>query len=542
MSWATLNLELPKPKRARAAATAKKPAGPSGGQVYTRNQNDLFRSVWLDVINQDLIIQARRTASTMGNMAALGDVVALMRCIDPTIKAARSQRISAVTATAWEIQPADETPLALQIADEFRMMLRRPEADFQRFLEGAVDKRLEGGGLIENVWNDPAEPGPRYLQGFVTVPLQRLRYDRITGEQAFAERISDWKGLPVSSFEPGKFASFLVDEDILDFGERGTYRTLLSDFYARMNVFSWWIQGIERYGLPIIIAQTDNATERQELKSNMTDLGSMGGIIARAGTKIEAKYQDFQQGRSGSAHGEFLLKSDQRIFLAFLGESQTGMIEKGAGSKQSADTHANVARDVLEADWKAIEKVVRRDLAAPWTATNYGTDNLALTPFIRADIRDSVDLVAFGEAVNLALRNGVKTLPEDWYRDMMRAPKADEEQTVLALAGGGQNLFGQPADTGSPATASRRKRQPSLFEQMDEHITEIEHVADRYMRKGSRAMAPLFDLIEAAAQGNDLHTVKNQLVALSDTIAAASLEAAMQGVEAEKTRTKELSK
>lgn len=539
-----LNLEQPRTRR-RRAAVAKKPVGPSSERAYTRNLQDTYRSFWLDTVDQDRVITARRTANLQGNMAFLADIIALMRCIDPTIKAARSQRISGVTSTPWAITPADDSNEAAQYADEFDTMLRRPEVGFDRYLEGAVDKRLEGGGLIENVWNDPNESGPRYIQEFATLPLQRLRYDRTTGIPAFAPRTIDWWGKPVSDFEPGKFSVFLVDEDILDFGERGTYRTILSDWYGRMQVFSWWLQGIERYGLPFIVGQSDNATERDNLKTNLRDLGSLGALITGAATKIEAKYQDFQQGRNGSAHQEFMLRTDQRIFLAFLGESQTGIIENRAGSQQSSNAQREVAKDVLQADWRAIEKVVRKDIAAPWTMANHGVEKLALTPFLRADIRDSVDLVAFGQGVELALKNGVPDLPVDWYRDIMRAPKATEGQEVLKAPAPPPAMSPFGALSAVPAdgqAASRRKRQASLFDQMDQHLSELDHVADRYTRKGSRAMTPLFDLIQHAAADDDMETVKRQLIGLTDTIAAASLEAAMQGVEAGKAQTETLSK
>lgn len=403
----------------------------SGGQpdttleavAYTRGKNDVTTRLSPQSLTSTDISMAL-DAAARGNRNRLARVHDLMFATDPDIRAASRQLKSAVSATEFEITQGDDSDGAKAEAEELSAMFEL--LPVRRAKAYAVDAWLRGGGLIENVWNDPSA-APRAVIDWRFVPEQRLRNDQVTGEPCFATSALNETGIPVSSFDRGKWISIDPDPDLVAWELRGSAAACLTDFFARLNVMGWWGQRLERFGMPIPVVKSSGSGQAKA-KQMIAEFGAAMGLSIGLQDEATVVGGDNAVGAT-SPHAEFMLRSAQRIFLAVLGESQTGIIEQGAGSKTSADTHQAVARYVVADVCSLIAEAFSRDLIAPWREVR-GYAGKWPAPKWLPELEEPTDALVFDDLVTRAKAHGV-TVSENYYREQTRLPAPKDGETPL---------------------------------------------------------------------------------------------------------------
>ena len=368
-------------------------------------------------------------AAARGNRARIGRIHDLMFASDTDIRAAAGQLKSAVAQTEFQTTPGDDSDGAKQEADELNVMLL--ELPVRRLKAYAVDAWLRGGGLVENVWN-PAGEIPRRVTGWRFVPEQRIRQDEVTGETAFAASVQAEKGTPVSAYDRGKWITIDPDPDLAAFELRGAQAALCGLYLARLDAMGTWCQRLERFGMPIPVVKSSGSGQAKA-KQMIQEFGAAMGISAGLQDEVTIVGGDSAVGAT-SPHAEFMLRTAQMAFLAVLGESQTGIIEQGAGSKQSADTHAGVAEWVVYDVCSLISESFARDFIAPWREIR-GYAGRWPAPKWTADLEEPNDALLFDDLVTRAQGKGVD-VSKRYYREMTGLPEpGDGEEPLGAKAG-----------------------------------------------------------------------------------------------------------
>lgn len=368
-------------------------------------------------------LTAALDAAALGNRYNLARIHNAMLTVDPGIRAAVSQLRSAIASVEFKLEPGDDSPGAKTEAEELAAMLGSLPL---RALNGyAVGAWIRGAGLAENVWN-PSEALPRAVVGWRFVPEERLRHDRTTGELAYATSNGASTGTPVSAFERGKWIVFEPDSFVADHSLRGVAPALHREFTSGLDVFGWWLQRIERFGMPVPVATSKTAAAKKTADAAISNWGAAGGFSVLEGSSIDINGGDTAVGAT-SPHAEWMLRSAQRVFLAVLGESQTGIIEQNAGSKQSAETQHAVMRYVVEDVCAYIADAVHAGLIAPWREIR-GNAGRGPAPRWSADLEEYDDAEAFDRLVTAAAGKGVY-VSENLYRDRtgLPAPKPGEK-------------------------------------------------------------------------------------------------------------------
>lgn len=399
---------------------------PLQASAYIRDHQDQKGRLSLQNLTATSFVTAA-SQYTDGNPSQMADIIDAMLQTDPEIKAALKQLKTAIAGIEFVPVPPNDSPKAKEIAEALRVALEDPDLNIRGLKGWMVEQRIRGGGLTEVVWNDPTE-SPREWERFVPVPQQRTRINRISGEMQFAPDPFSWQGTDVSLYEKGKWIVVQPDLHIHDFALRGIWPSLVNDWYSRLNVMGWWNQSIERDAMKTIIAKAGSDADAEALDRALKNRGAAGAFLVRdPNTNISALEGTVM--RTGmSPYAEFMNLTATRLFLALLGESQTGIAD-GAG-KQTADLQREIARYVIEDVCTDIAYVVERDLFEPWVIMNYGEENEENSPAWVPKLDKPVDIVKLNEAISTRPAN-VK-LGVNWYRQQTQWPEPLPKEEPLA--------------------------------------------------------------------------------------------------------------
>jgi Protein of unknown function (DUF935) len=396
--------------------------------AYIRNVQDLRLRVSL----QDLTAAQFKTASqsyTMGNPSPMGDLVDAMLSTDPEIRAALKQLKTAVAGVEFVVTAPNDSAMAIKIANDLRTDLKNPMLNLRALKGWVVEGRVRGVGLVEAIWNDPVNPHRKW-ERFEAIPQQRTRLNKYTGEAQFAESAYIYQGTDVSAYDKGKWLVIQPDLHVRDFGLRGIAQSLVNDWYGRVDVMGWWAMCLERDAMHTLVGKAASDRDAVALDLAFKNRGAAGSFLIRD-EKSSVTQLEATMARSGiSPYGEYMTHTAQRMFLALLGESQTGIIEKLAGSKQSAATQHTIARYVVEDLCNDVAFIMGRDAFAPWVEVNYGAENLVNTPSWTPVFLEAVDIVALNSAI--ATRPANVELGPTWYRQQTQWPAPLPGETPLS--------------------------------------------------------------------------------------------------------------
>ncbi|HTQ48354.1 MAG TPA: DUF935 family protein, partial [Polyangiaceae bacterium] len=178
---------------------------------------------------------------------------------------------------------------------------------------------------------------------------------------------------------------------------RGAMWALAQWWLARMYALRDWARYSERHGFPIIIADTPFGADPDDVASYQSQLATLGqeSILQLPGSaelgqfgKYDLRYLE-PRDRSWEGFQQLIEQCNTEITLALLGQNLTSQVKEG--SLAAARVHADVRQAILEADARAISKVLHTQVLRPWAALNYGDARLA--PRVEWDVRPQEDLV-----------------------------------------------------------------------------------------------------------------------------------------------------
>lgn len=427
------------------------------GRLIRPSRQDFQRRTSVATVTAAGITSALSSAAN-GDLRNLGSIYDLLPATDSHLRGVRRQLVAGVTSIPAEIVPVDESPEAVRVAEYVRAATDSPNSAMRDAITGIVEGDLRGASLTEIIWDEPGAPVRKWI-GFRLVPQQRLRYDLETGALKVALKPEDSQGQSIAQF-PGKFLVTVVDRDVPDFSLRGVYRSVLGEWFGRLNVSQWETQAIERFGMPVPIGKYAREDDRAVLEGAFADFGSAGSLVVSEGTSVE--FASTSVPTSGAlVHETYLEKSAQRISVALIGSQQTATVGTDQGSKASAQVHGQIRRDVIYALWQMISEVIRRDLFVPFIRLNLGDSYVKYAPQYVPQFDDPVDMAATAAALLTVTRDLGLTVGEGYARELLSVPAPAEGEDVLSpvpLAPADPFGFGssfgpsalEPADTPTP--------------------------------------------------------------------------------------------
>jgi hypothetical protein len=414
--------------------------------VYLRNVQDLQQRLSLQTLTREMVVAASAHMS-QGNPSEMARINDAMLQTDPEIKAALKQLKTAVCAVEFAVTPPNDSVRAATIADDIRTALADPDLNVRAMKGWIVEHRVRGGGLIEAVWNDPTET-PREWERFVVVPQQRVRFNMVSGELQYAETPYVYQGTDVSQYDAGKWIVVQPDLHVQDFALRGICPAMLNDWFGRLNVMGWWNQAIERDAMKTLVAKAGSQADADALDVALRNRGAAGAFLIRDPNSSITQLEGTAPGRGVSPYGEYMTHTASRMFLALLGETQTGLAN--TGSLKSSEIQYEVARYVVEDICTDIADIIERDLFTPYVMLNYGPGDEENVPGWVPKLDEPVDIVALNEALSTRPMN--VDLGVNWYRKATGwpAPLPNEEPLDRPMPLPGQAPLGQSPKIGRP--------------------------------------------------------------------------------------------
>lgn len=434
----------------RRAVTPAPPV-PLQQRAYMRSVQDQQQRLSLQSLTREIVVAAAADM-TMGNPAPMARINDAMLQTDPEIRAALKQLKTAIGAVEFAVTPPNDTPRAATIAEDLRLALSDPDLNVRALKGWIVEHRVRGGGLTEAVWNDPAE-GKREWERFVVVPQQRVRFNRVTGELQFAETPFVYQGRDVSDYETGKWIVVQPDMHVADFALRGICPALLNDWYGRMNVMGWWNQSLERDAMKTLIGKAGSEADAAAMDTAFKNRGSAGAFLLRDDKSNITALEGTNNSRGISPYSEYMTHTAARMFLALLGESQTGLA--GASTQKTAEVQEAVAKYVVEDICADISEIIERDLFAPYVALNYGEADAENVPGWIPKLDEPVDILALNQAISTRPRN--VALGITFYRKATGWPEPlpGEEALAEPMPLPGQAPLGESPKLGNRETPQR---------------------------------------------------------------------------------------
>ena len=173
-----------------------------------------------------------------------------------------------------------------------------------------------------------------------------------------------------------------------------------------------WAAFNEVFGMPLRLGKYDPAAspaDREALVRAIRNLGSdAAGVISKA-TEIEF-IQAASLGGNTNPYQAMAEFCNREMSKAVLGQTLTTDTAGSTGTYSSARVHAQVRRDLVEADAQALGTTFREQLLRPLVGFNFGWDQPV--PWFRFKYEEEEDLKTLSEVYRNLAAMGVKLSPE----------------------------------------------------------------------------------------------------------------------------------
>ncbi len=357
--------------------------------------------------------------------AAMGDAHDFLLAADDIrekdlhYRAVLQTRTLAVAGLPISILPRDDTPAAKRAADLVRDALS--DQDISTLVAHLMDAVAKGYAVAEIVWDTsgslwyPREIAPREAHWF-TFDRDTGRLLRLVDGSAEGAEIPPYRMIvhapPVASGIP-----------LLG----GVARSALWAWVFKSYALRDWARFCELFGQPIRVGKYHQGASPDDvavLKQAAFSLGSDAAAVIPQEMALEL-VEAGSKSASADLYHRLIDYLDRQISKAVLGQTMT--TDEGSSLAQ-AKVHEQVRRDIMEADARALERTITRDLIAPLVRLNLGED--APLPILDLIVEDPEDMGALAEQVAKLAGAGV-AIPQAWVRQRFGIPEPQDGEAVL---------------------------------------------------------------------------------------------------------------
>lgn len=402
------------------------------GQPIPRKPPEVPRSVlalhdrWQENVSKGLTPE-RLTAilreAEEGDLWRQAQLMEDMEERDPFLFSLLQTRKLAVVSLDWRIEPADTSAEARRYAEAFGLVWDNlPREELLVDLMDAVGK---GVSRLAQAWT--RDDGLWVPGGYRWLHLKHQVY-RPEEDRFLISTPENPMGVPLP------FGAAVEHRYKARSGSptrAGLLRTLAWMYLFANYAIKDWVVYAEVYGQPYRLGKYDPSTgtdEREALERAVASLGSDAAGIISKDTEIEILEAAH---RGGPEVYERLVRIAHRLMAqAILGQTLTSS-EGEHGTQALGKVHERVRLDLLRADVRALALTLRRDVAQPFVAFNWGPEAIRRAPRLVPQIREEEDLKAKAETLGtLAEQLGMR-IPESWAHEQFGVPLPNEGERVL---------------------------------------------------------------------------------------------------------------
>lgn len=243
----------------------------------------------------------------------------------------------------------------------------------------------------------------------------------------------------------------------------------LAWWWCAANFSADWLMNLAQiFGLPFRWANYASGSAQptiDAIASMLENMGSAGWAAFPEGTTLELK----EAGNLGSMspQGDLLDRADKQCDLLVLGQTLTSEVRDTGGALATANVHAGVKGEVIQAAANFAARVINLQLVPAILRLNYGDDEEA--PEFCPEPVKAEDVKANAERDAILLTQGIE-MPKDWFYQRHNIPLPQEGEEVIAgrippspfgAHGGGRKEDEEPnADDEAPSPGGEGGRSP----------------------------------------------------------------------------------
>lgn len=423
--------------------------------------------------------------------------------------------------------PEGETPTPEAEELHRRFMRDLERTNLRTIISGMLDAPFYGVTPLELLWRFDGDWW--HLVDIVPKPYHWFRFDSRNNPVFVGEYglyCADPRPLP-----PGKFV-FVTHHATYDnpYGLRLLSRCLWPVSFKRGGL-SFYARFVERHGMPWVVGEAPakaTAPEKRDMARGLSRMVQDAVAVIPYGANVRLEGAGQTQ---GALHESFLARQDRAISKVLMGQTLTVEME-GKNSQAAAQTHADVADDLADAD-KAMVTDAWNEIAWLYAQVNAGPGVFA--PLAEYDEPEDLNVQAdLGKKIR---EMGAKFTREYFTGRFGLKPEEftleDEAMPPEGTATGAN--FAAPADRETPADKAQRnldaaikKMLPAALRASSEFVTEVENAVRE---------AKSFDELEEALA--ELLAPSMRPDALESFLARAMTAAAGHGAGAVREETEE---
>lgn len=362
-----------------------------------------------------------------GDFLAQYDLCEDMEEKDGHILAELSKRKRAMLSLPWDIVPprnpsAAETKMAAALKEQ---LLDIP--NFEDVLLDMADAIGKGFAALEIEWG---RIGSAWLaQKLCLRPQQWFQLDQAThSEIRLRDNSADGAELLPFGwvFHVHKARSGYI-------ARSGLHRALVWPYLFKNYAVRDCAEFLEIYGLPVRIGKYPSGAGDKEKSALLAAVVGIGH--SAAGIIPETMALEFLEAAKGT-HEPFAFlvdwceRTESKVILGQTTSSEAKSTGLGSGV---ADLHAEVRRDIRDADAVQLAGTLTRDLVYPLAALNLGLSDPRRSPRWVFDTQEPEDLKSLAESLPQLVSIGVK-IPVAWVHERLKLPVPAEGEDVLAIA------------------------------------------------------------------------------------------------------------
>ena len=331
----------------------------------------------------------------------------LMR--DPQVRACMQSRRLAVIGKEWEVVPAGEDPLSLEIAGFVKDVLYGFDFDSARYalLSGIV----LGFKLCEVVWE--YSEGQVWIKELVGRSSRRFVFDSRGNPRLLTPKnMVEGEELPGRKFQFFRYGA----ENGSPYGE-GLGTTLYWPAWFKKNAIKFWMIFAEKFGSPTVIGKYPPGTPKEHQDSLLSALEAIQQESAiKVPETMQIELLDAQRSGTVNTYKDLCAFMNAEIAKTILGQTLTTEIGN-SGSYAASKTHNEVRRDYVKADADLLAHSLNGQLVRWIVDFNYpgAAMHPKLYPKLWIRCKEEADLMPLAQRDEILARMGLPISKKYFY-------------------------------------------------------------------------------------------------------------------------------
>jgi phage gp29-like protein len=311
----------------------------------------------------------------------------------------------AVLSLDYEVLPYAQTPEDERIA-EFagEVIYGLPNLE-EAFLD-LLDAIGKGFALSEIIWE--VTEGKARVSELRWIPQKKVTFVQDLKPRLLTPE-SSWEGIELP---PWKVVYHRYKARSGADTRAGVLRVVGYMYLLKNFALKDWAAFNEVFGMPLRLGKYDpsaSPADKEALIQAIRNLGSDAAGVISKNTEIEFVEATSRQARASNPYQLMAEFCNREMSKAVLGQTLTTDTAGATGTYAAARVHAQVRRDLVEADAQALAQTLREQLLRPLVGFNFGWDRPI--PWFRFRYEEEEDLKTLSEVYRNLAEMG---LPLDW--------------------------------------------------------------------------------------------------------------------------------